>query len=300
MSVAAGQKAVATWEVNVPAGSHELKLLAKNDDSSAVSSPLMITGPKSPQQQPVLYRLCVGINEYQLSPLNLGSATKDATDIFAALEEHCVGPQNRFGTSQGIILTNQQASRTAVLKALDNFRKVAKPGDLVVIFFAGHGIKQDEEFYLMTHEADPSVSLKGKSLSGEDLRQSLADMECPVLLIMDACHSARGVKSFRPATDDLTRSLTDDTAGVTVLAAAMAHEVASATVENGHFTAALLKALQLGKGVPYDPYEHVLYTHHIYSVVYSEVRKATNGKQNPFLNMPWTVPPLALRDVPPD
>lgn len=297
-AVAAGEKAEATWEIDIPAGSHELKLLARNDDTSAVSNPLMVTGPKSASQQPVLHRLCVGINEYQLATFNLSAATKDAADVFAALEKHCVGPENRFGSARGTMLTDKNATRANVLKAIADIRKVAKPGDLVVFLFAGHGIKQQDEFYLMTHEADPSASLKGKSLSGEDLRTALADMECPVLLIMDACHSARGVKAFRPATDDLTRSLTDDTAGVTVLAAAMAHEVASATVENGYFTAALLKALQLGKGVPFDPHEHVLYTHHIYSVVFSEVRKATNGKQNPFLNMPWTVPPLALRDVP--
>lgn len=297
-TVSEGEKAEAIWEIDVPAGSHELKLLARNEDNSAVSAPLVVTGQKSASQQPVLYRLCVGINEYQLSALNLGSAAKDATDVFAALERNCVGTQNRFGTAQGEILINSQATRSSVLQAIDNIRAAAKPGDLVVFLFAGHGVKQENEFYLMTHEADPSTSLKGNSLSGEDLRQALSEMECPVLLIMDACHSARGVKAFRPATDDLTRSLTDDSAGVTVLAAAMAHEVASATEENGYFTAALLKALQLETGVPFDHNEHVLYTHHIYSVVFSEVRKATNGKQNPFLNMPWTVPPLVLREVP--
>ena len=297
-TVANLQQAEATWEIEVPAGNHELKLLARNADSSAVSDALTVTGPKSVSQQPTLHRICVGINEYENSALNLGAAAKDAGDVFAAFEQYCVGPQNRFGTASGTILTNQQATRTAVLKAIGEARKAARPGDLVVLFFAGHGIKQQEEFYLLTHEADLSASLKGKSLSGEDLRQALSDMECPVLLIMDACHSASGVKAFRPATDDLTRSLTDDTTGVTIFAAAMAHEVASATKENGYFTAAFLKALQLGQGVPFDPYEHVLYTHHIYSVVFSDVRKATNGKQNPFLNMPWTVPPLVLREVP--
>lgn len=296
MTVAVGKPAEATWEIEAPAGSHELKLLARNEDSSSVSAPLIVTGPKT--HQPVLYRLCVGVNEYQLSALNLGSAVNDARDVFTALEQHCVGPNNRFGAAKGTLLTDKQATRASVLKAIGDIQKIAKPGDLVVFLFAGHGIKQQDEFYLMTHEADPASSLKGRSLSGEDLRTALAEMQCPVLLLMDACHSARGVKSFRPATDDLTRTLTDDTAGVTILAAAMAHEVASATQENGHFTAALLKALQLGKGIPFDPHEHVLYTHHIYSVVFSEVRKATNGKQNPFLNMPWTVPPIALRDVP--
>jgi hypothetical protein len=296
--IAKGEKAEATWELDFPAGSHELKLLVRGEDSSAVSDPLTLQGPKSESQKPILHRLCVGLDEYALSALNLTSAAKDARDVYAALERNCVGTANRFGAARGALLTDQQATRQAVLKAIADIRKAAKPGDLVVFFFAGHGLKQKDEYYLLTHEADPSQSLQGKSPSGTELHQFLAEIECPVLLVLDACHSASSVKSFRPATDDLTRSLTDDSAGVTVLAAAMSHEVASATVENGYFTAAFLKSLELGAGVPFDPYEHVLYTHHVYSVVFSEVRKATGGKQNPFLNMPWTVPPLVLRGVP--
>ncbi len=293
-----GQPVEAVWEVEVPAGGHELKLLARTDETSSVSESLLVNVPKSFGQQPVLFRLCVGVDEYSKSALNLTTAAKDATDVYAALAKHCVGPRNRFGDTQGSILTNAQATRPAVLQAMSQIRKAARPGDLVVFMFAGHGVKQQAEYYLMTHEADPGENLSGSSLSGEDLRQSLADIECPVLLMLDSCHSASGVKSFRPATDELTRSLTDESAGVTVLAAAMAHEVASATAENGHFTAAFLKALALGQDVPFDHHDHLLYTHHIYSVVFSEVRKATNGRQNPFLNMPWTVPPLALREVP--
>ncbi len=296
--IAPGERAEANWEFEFPGGSHELKLLIRSEDSSAISEPLILQGAKTASQKPVVYRLCVGVDEYAIPALNLTSAAKDATDMYVALEKHCVGNENRFGTAGGTLLINHQATQQSVLKALSDIRKRTKPGDLVVFVFAGHGIKQKEEFYLMTHEADPSQSLKGKSLSGTELHTELKDMQCPVLLVLDACHSASSVKSFRPATDDLTRSLTDDSAGVTVLAAAMSHEVASATSENGYFTAAFLKALELSKGTPYDQYDHVLYTHHIYSVVFSEVRRATNGKQNPFLNMPWTVPPLGLRDVP--
>ena len=310
-NVATGEKAEVTWELDIPAGSHELKLLVRGSDSSAVSDPLTLKGPKSDSQIPVLHRLCVGVDQYKLPALNLSSAVKDANDVYASLEKNCVGENNRFGKVNGPLLTNSQATAPAVLKAIADIRRVAKSGDLVVFLFAGHGIQQQEvvkladgslrqrsEYYLMTHEADPSQSLKGKSLSGAELRQALGPIQCPVLLVMDSCHSASGVKAFRPAVDDLTRGLTDDATGVTVLAAAMSHEVASATAENGYFTAAFLKALEAGHGVPYDPHDHALYTHHIYSVIFSEVRRATGGKQNPFLNMPWTVPPLALRDVP--
>jgi WD40 repeat protein len=309
--VAKGEKAEAIWNIEFPADTHELKLLVRGEDNSAVSDPLVLTGPKSESQVPVLHRLCIGVDQYALPALNLTSAAKDATDVYGALEKHCVGEANRFGRVNGALLTNGQATSPAVLKAINDIRKVAKPGDLMVMLFAGHGIQQAEvvklddgtivqkqEYYLMTHEADPGQSLKDKSLSGTQLRQALGAVGCPVLLVMDSCHSASGVRAFRPATDGLARGLTDDSTGVTILAAAMSTEVASATAENGYFTAAFLKALEVGKDVPYDPRDHVLYTHHIYSVVFSEVRYATKGKQNPFLNMPWTVPPLALREVP--
>lgn len=302
-TIAPGEAAEGRWEIEIPAGSHELKLLAKHEDKSGVSAgisaPLILTGSKVADQQPVLHRLCIGVNQYQNAALNLSAAAKDANDVYAALERYCVGPDNRFGTATGSLLNDKQATRVSVLQALGDIRKAAKPGDLIVIFFAGHGTKQQDEYYLVTHEGDTSVSLKGKSLAGEDLRTALADVECPVLLVIDACRSASGVKAFRPATDDLTRNLTtDDSIGVTVLGAAMAHEEAFATTENGYFTAAFLKALQLGQGVPFDPHERLLYTHHIYSVVFSEVRKATDRKQNPFYNQPLTATPLALRDVP--
>lgn len=292
-----GKPAEAIWEIEVPGGKHELTLLASTADNAAISAPLIVIGPRIDGQQPTIYRLCVGVNDYDETGLKLNAAVKDATAVFDAFEKQCVGPYNRFGTAKGQLILNKDATRQGIVDAIGVIRKAARPGDLVVLFFAGHGLKQENDFYLLTKEANTSKSLQGFSLSGEDLRTALSDIECPVLLIMDACHSATGVKSFRPATDDLTRSLTNESAGVTIMAAAMSHEIANADTENGYFTAGLIKALKVEEGVPFDPYERALFTHHIYSVVYSEVRRASNGKQNPFLNSPWTVPPIAVRDI---
>lgn len=292
-----GETPVATWEVDLPPGECELKVLVRSEEGSAVSAPITLTAPKSANQQPTIHRLCVGINQYDVEGLRLSAATRDATEVFTAIQEYCVGPNNRFGKAEGQLITDQAATRKAVLDALEAIRAKSKPGELVLFMFAGHGLKQGEEYYLLTKEGDPSKSLEGASLSGKDLRNALSAMECPVLLVLDACHSANGIK-FRPATDDLTRGVTDESTGVTVLAAAMQNEVATANRENGYFTAAFIKALKGGEGVPFDPYDHTLYTHHIYSVIFSEVRKATNGLQNPFLNMPWTMKPLVLREMP--
>jgi hypothetical protein len=282
------------FELEIPAGLSELKVLARTEDGAGVSEVVLVRAPKNPENQPTIHCICIGINDYDDPGLKLGSAAKDAEQIFAALQKHCVGPYNRFAAARGELILNKDATRERVRKAIQTTRDKLKLGDLIVVFFAGHGIKQEKEFYLATREADLSqTSMEGKSVSGKDLNEWFKDIDSPVLLILDACHSAK----IRPATDELTRQLTDPSVGITVLCASMAHETAGATSENGYFTAGILKALQAEAGTPYDPYEKQMYVHHIYSVTFSEVRRATNGKQNPFLNMPWTSAPIPVREV---
>lgn len=302
LKVTPGMPAEVEWEIIVPAGKHNLQLKAGNDETAALSEPLVVTGPQSSGPRPTLYRVCVGINDYDESGLRLKQAAKDATDVFAALEQNCVGPLNRFGVAKGDLILNKDATCDAILKSLSDIRRKAKNGDLLVVFFAGHGVKpndakQPDNFYLLTREANTSKSLKGISLSGDELSKALGGFECEVLFIMDACHSAAAVKSFRPATDTLTRTLTSggDSAAVTILAAAAESEVANGDIENGHFTNALLKALRVERGVHFDPFERVLNAAHIWTTVLAEVRNATDKQQNPTLYAPGS-PPI-VRDV---
>jgi WD40 repeat protein len=291
----------AEWTIEeLPGGQHELKVLARCADVSGASEPVPVTAPLPEKDKPLLYRVCVGINDYDQKELKLGSARQDAEAVFAALKACCTGKGNHFREAKGKTLPDKSATRQAVLDALQDARKAGvKAGDLLVVFFAGHGVVQKGEFYLLTREADTDRPLAGKSLSGEDLQKAFSELSCSVLLLMDACHSAAGVPMLRlkPATDDLTRSLTDDQAAVTVLAAAMGHETAGEQKEHGLFTQALLDGLKAGKGVPFDPDDHQMYVHHLYSHVFAKVRTASAGRQHPFLSMPWTVPPLAIRQL---
>jgi hypothetical protein len=302
--------AEAVFEFEVPAELCELKVLARSEDGPAASEPLTIRGNQKASEQPTIHRLCIGIDVYDDPGLKLGSAAKDAKDMFAALEKYCVGPQNRFGTAKGSLILNQDATYPKVLEALDQLSGDAtKPGDLVVIFFAGHGVKQTrrakvdgkdteiEQFYLVTREGNPSQPLEKKSISDKEFFEGMKKIGCNVLLIMDACHSSAATRGYRSAINGMTSIATDPDMGITVMSAAMASETAGATSENGFFTAGLLKGLEAGAGVPFDPYNRQLYVHHLYSVAYSEVRKVTNGKQNPFLNIPWTAKPLSVREV---
>src|SRR5262249_36297643 len=159
-------------------------------DGGANSDPLVVVGPKIAGQQPTLYRICVGVSDYDQADLKLNAAAKDAKAVFDAFEQYCTGPYNRFGAAKGGLLVDKQATRKSLLETREAVRKEAVPGDLVVMFFAGHGVRQDDEYYLLTSEADPSKSLASSAISGAELRKPLSEMQCPVLLIMDACHTA--------------------------------------------------------------------------------------------------------------
>jgi WD40 repeat protein len=305
-NVKSGARVEIEWkDVPLPPGKHELKVLVRGPDSADVSEPQKVVTPLPEDQKPVMHVVAVGINNYKNVSLNLKSAENDARDIVSALRESCTGKFNRFREVKGDAILSEKATTENVLNALTEVRKGgARPGDLVVFFFAGHGMRETiqragkdvPEFFLLTHEADPK-NLEKTALAGSKLREALKDMPCQVLLILDACHSGAGIGNFVPITDDLTRSMTDDEAAVTVLAAALPNETAGEEQGNGRLTRALKTVLKGGEGVPYDPYDHVMHIHHIYTRVYDEVRNESKGKQNPMLLAPWTMPPVVIRNV---
>src|SRR5262249_47062361 len=149
-------------------------------------------------------------------------------------------------------------------KALEKLRKQVKPQDLAVVFFAGHGVREKGNFYLLMVKSRLNA-LAATALSGDDLRKALGEFPCQVLLLLDACHAGAGLKNFRPATDELTRTMTDDACGVAVLCAAMGHEKAQALPKQGLFTEALVEGLKAGNGVPFDRHKHLLFIHHLHS-----------------------------------
>jgi WD40 repeat protein len=298
---AAQAKAEAEWEVTLPPGEHELKVLARGPDTAGASEAVAVTVPPPAnvpaKAGPTLHLLAVGINEYQDKNLRLKFAANDARDLAKAFRERCAGAGNVFGAVQGgDPLLDAEATRQGVLDAIGAIRRGVKPSDLVVVYFAGHGVKEQDDFYLLTVEAD-TTKLAQTALSGKELRKQLADIPCQVLLILDACHSAAGVKAFKRANDDAARTLTDDECAVAVLCAAMGEEYAQEANGNGLFTRALVDALK-GADVPYNHRDHRQYVHDLYKFVLEEVQADSDDQQHPFLNLPWVTRPFAVRRVP--
>jgi WD40 repeat protein len=289
--------AEAVWNVELPPGPHELKVLARTPRSAAPSEAVEVDVPSPAAARPALRVVSVGINEYPNKDLRLKFAVKDAGEVAAAFHDDCAGRANVFGDAPVVELLDREATRAGVLKALQDVRKQAKTGDLVVVYFAGHGITQDKDFYLLTVDADVNRPAK-TALSGKELRKQLADIPCQVLLILDACHSAAGIKAFKSAADEAARELSDDECGVAVLCAAMGTEYAEEKDGNGLFTKALVEALRRTRDVPYNHHDHRQYVHHLHAYVLEEVQAASDDRQHPFLSLPWVTQPFAVRLLP--
>lgn len=299
-------KAEKTWTVELPPGRHELTVLASGPATAAWSDPIAVTTPLPLELRPRMHVVAVGINAYRNGIPLLRNAKGDADAMVAALKQHCTGPNNRFqevivhtpagALAPGSALTDTSATRTAVLGSLGKARAAAQPGDLVVFFFAGHGVTQGDQFYLLTIEADMD-KLPATAIPAADFREQLAGMKCPTLAILDACHSAAGVKQLLPATDQIATAASADDVRVTVLTAAMGDEKALESPDGGLLTKAFTKALS-GRGIGFNPDDRTIYIPHLYVAVFNDVQLDSKGKQHPFLQMPWNAPALAIRKAP--
>ncbi len=113
------------------------------------------------------------------------------------------------------VLREGEATREGLLAGLAWLKANMKPHDLAVIFYAGHGESDaKKQFYLLPQDVDVR-NLPATAVSGEVLKEHLADLPGKVLLLLDACHSGG-----RQA-NNLARDLAGDDTGVVVMCAAL-------------------------------------------------------------------------------
>ncbi len=153
---------------------------------------------------PKLYAVMIGINDYKDDQLDLNYPVKDATDLARAVEtsaKQLLGEDNVYTYN---IHSNAFADdgyttpeKEGIRKALEDIGSKAQPEDVIMIFFAGHGIMQGEEektFTFLTAEASKynPIGISTKELqnwlSYEGPHQMLANK---TILIFDACHSGQ-------------------------------------------------------------------------------------------------------------
>jgi len=200
-----------------------------------------------------LYVLSIGINKYLNSTYDLNYALPDAKAFTEKISEENQGIYKSIIKTE---LYDTDATRENIMKGFESIIARAKPEDVFVFYYAGHGTLNEENgdgFYLVPTNVtklygDPE-QLRTKGISDEELKNTLTMLKAQKqIVIMDACHSGAAVAKMkvRAAPSDekaivrLARS-----SGVVILASSGTQQFAAefAELKHGTFTYALLEAL---------------------------------------------------------
>ncbi len=141
----------------------------------------LVTGDK--------YAIIIGINDYPGTANDLQYTVNDANEMYEALTtNYGYDPANIH------LLTDLQASSTAILNAVNDIKGKALAGDEVVFFFSGHGGKGraadgDKEAIdesIISHNGNPDGSLI--YIWDGELKQWFSDFKTSrIIFVFDSC-----------------------------------------------------------------------------------------------------------------
>jgi uncharacterized caspase-like protein len=232
---------------------------------------------------------------------DLWFAHKDATDI-----AHVLGGTECFPFAAGThqCITDDEATRQNILRALTIMRGYMAEGDLAVFFFAGHGEIVDDQLYLFPHdvEVQDDASIKSTALGIAALLEELLHIakQGRVLVLVDTCYSG-GTSLDRAELGKRSRQVTRNLAeaNITVLTSSSVHQASSEhpAWENGAFTEAVLEALSVDGDLNNDglisPTEFANY-------VVRRVRELTDDAQVPEMEVRFDMELFAVRKPRPE
>ena len=147
--------------------------------------------------------LCIGINNYPGTHMDLQGCVNDANDWAAALAAR------GFKVAK---LLDDQATKAAMVKAMNDLIGKASTGDSLVITFSGHGTYQpdtdgDEADGLDEALCPYDLQTKGEALIDDEIRQIFGARKSGVriVLISDSCHSGTVTRAAAAEKDADTR-----------------------------------------------------------------------------------------------
>ncbi len=151
--------------------------------------------------------LCIGINNYPGTDMDLAGCVNDAKDWTAVLTAR------GFAVSQ---LLDDKATKDAMVKAISGLIASGSTGDSLVITFSGHGTyapdENSDEIDGLDEALCPYDIAKDRPLLDDEIHAMFAQRKPGVrlLLISDSCHSGtvtRAIKADKNALAPRTRFL---------------------------------------------------------------------------------------------
>jgi len=301
-------------QVTVQARDSTVSVIAENRFSASVPASVRLRwvarGPRVNQPdssaaanaviKPKLYVLAVGVSRYANEGFNLKYADKDARDFVGAMLAQKGFLYRDVTVYRDKALVNAEATKDEILDGLDWIRKQTTSIDVAMIFFAGHGVNDQNNYYFFCpHNIDPERLLR-TGVAFSDIKNVLSAIAGKALFFVDTCHSGNsiGMAGRRGPLDIniVINELSSAQNGVIVFSASTSSESSYERDEwnNGAFTKSLVEGINgaadlLNKG-------RITYT--MLNVYVAErVKELTKGQQHPTMISPNTVPdfPIAVK-----
>lgn len=250
-------------DVQLPAnvfrnGSNRIVLETTNRRGLSNKSEIVVEVTR-PVTTPKLHAVFIGVNNYSTSAIdikggergrleNLKSAIADAQALFDRWKEH-EGKDRLFSPGKQRAFLEGEVRRDPILKYLDEIAQGAEPDDLLVLFFAGHGLDVEVPGDLPNRKINQFVFCcpdfvqekhSTTGISSDALVKKLSKIRCRKLLLLDACKSGLAVDS------DLARAMAAEGQNFVIMTACGTSELATEIQNQGHglFSSALLLALE--------------------------------------------------------
>ncbi len=196
-----------------------------------------------------LHLMVVGINAYteKINPLTY--ALPDATAFKEEIEKDA---KSVLANVKTYFISDAKANSEGIKNALKEIKKNAKPKDVFIFYYAGHGYihPTTKEFYLVSSDVtDAGESLLKNGIAAKELQNYAVDILAQKqLFILDACQSAGAYEKMLKHDGEQQKSLAvvSRSTGTHWIAASGSTETAKEFSQLGHgaFTYVLLQALK--------------------------------------------------------
>lgn len=241
---------VAAYRVVATAGTNTLRGAATGDrqvEGLSKRETIQVAGQPLPS---TLHIVAFAVNKYRARELTLGYSVGDA-DAFVERVKRATG--DLFASVRERKFYDARATRDGIAAALAGMTDV-QPQDVVIIYFAGHGVLIDEEWAFLPQDVRFSRNVRDylpQGFTGTAIQDAMVTMRAQrILLAIDSCHSGGGIVPFESRQDFHRRLFREVSraSGVTILAASRWDQSAAELNQLGHgvFTYVALEGLAGG------------------------------------------------------
>jgi WD40 repeat protein len=249
--MSAGRRSVILEAANVPivAGENRFTAYAFNHDNiKSADAVLPVRGADSLRRAGTAYILTIGVNHYDNAQYDLKYAVADAQAFGTEVQRQFAGLK-AYARVEVRPLFDEAATKPRIMAALAELAQAAQPEDAVVIYFAGHGTAQQNQFYLLPHDLGYTGSrtqldaaglqtILAHSISDSELAQAFERLDAgQQLFVIDACNSGQALEAEEKRRGPMNSKGLAQLAyekGMYILTAAQSFQAAQEAAQLGH------------------------------------------------------------------